>query len=180
MERATIADAPAVLAIHRRVLEEGEWFVTEADELHEGIDAKVMAIRDAARVPGALFLVARLGVRVVGWAHVSPGGRRRIRHVGRLELMVDAPWRGRGVGRALLAEVVERARATPQLRKLSLTVYAHNVRALALYRGAGFVEEGRRVREYRFPDGSWRDDLLMALWLRPDLPEALPDAPPSA
>lgn len=168
VERATIADAPVILEIHRRVLAEGEWFVTELDELHEGLDAKIAAIREAARVPGAFFLVARAGARAVGWAQATPGSRRRTRHVARLELMVDAPWRGSGVGRALLAAVVARARAAPQVYKLSLTVYAHNARALALYRSHGFVEEGRRRREYRFPDGSWRDDVLMALWVKPE------------
>jgi RimJ/RimL family protein N-acetyltransferase len=41
-------------------------------------------------------------------------------------------------------------------------VFAHNARAVALYRKFGFEEEGRRLREYRFADGSWRDDILMA------------------
>lgn len=167
VERAVVADAAAVHAIHRRVLAEGQWFVTEADELVEGLDGKVALIRDAWRAPGAAFLVARRGTTVLGWTYVAPGARRRTRHVGRIELMVDAPFRGQGVGRALLAGVVAHAEAGGVLRKLSLTVYAHNVRALALYRAMGFVEEGRRRAEYRFPDGSWRDDLLMARWLGP-------------
>ena len=29
----------------------------------------------------------------------------------------------------------------------------------------GFQEEGRRIREYRLADGSYRDDILMSAWV---------------
>jgi ribosomal protein S18 acetylase RimI-like enzyme len=112
--------------------------------------------------------VARQDHLFVGWAVVTGGARRRNAHVGRLEMMVDSRVRGRGVGRALLAGVFEHAARRPQLQKLSLNVFTHNTRALALYRSFGFVEEGRREREYRFPDGSWRGDVLMSRWIGPD------------
>jgi ribosomal protein S18 acetylase RimI-like enzyme len=165
--RAVPADAPAILGIHRRVLEEGCWFITEPDEFSEGIDVKVGAIREAARGETSLFLVARLGHVVVGWAQVVTAPRRRVRHVGRLEVMVDARARGRGVGDALLAGVITWGEANPTLTKLSLNVFAHNDRAIALYLRHGFFEEGRREREYHFPDGSWRADVLMARWVKP-------------
>ena len=60
----------------------------------------------------------------------------------------------------------ERTAAASPLEKLSLAVYAHNLPALSLYRALGFQEEGRRVGEYRFADGSLRDDVLMALPVR--------------
>ena len=33
--------------------------------------------------------------------------------------------------------------------KLSVSVFAHNAAAIALYRKHGFIEEGRRVRQFR-------------------------------
>ncbi len=77
-------------------------------------------------------------------------------------MMVDAGFRGQGIGRALLAGATAWADAHPGITKLSLCVFAHNTRAIALYRAFGFVEEGRREGEYRFPDGSVRGDVLMA------------------
>lgn len=163
--RAVPGDAPEILAIHRRVLDEREFFVTEPDELAETIDRKVEAIREAARNAGSLYLVARVGHQVVGWVQVVTAPRRRVRHVGRIELMVDAPWRGRGVGDRLLAAVVTWAAESPVIAKLSLNVFTHNERAIRLYERHGFLEEGRREREYRFPDGTWRGDVLMARWV---------------
>lgn len=159
-------DAPGILAIHRRVLSEGDWFITEPDELTEGVEAKVALIREAARLDNGVLLVARRRHVLVGWGQVVGGNRRRTRHVGRLELMVDAPARGSGVGAALLQGLVEWAERNPVLYKLSLSVFAHNVRAVALYERFGFVEEGRREREYRFADGTWRGDVLMTRWVK--------------
>lgn len=159
--RAAPVDAAAVLALHRAVLAEGDWFITEPDELGETFDSVTARIRDAARGSGC-FLVARDGPSFAGWLYVGTGFRRRTRHVGRLEMMVDARQRGRGVGRALLGEAVAWADASADIAKLSLCVFAHNTRAIALYRAFGFFEEGRREGEYRFPDGSVRGDVLMA------------------
>ena len=109
------------------------------------------------------FLVARRpGHRVVGYLTLNGGALARTRHVARLELMVDAGHRRSGVGRALLGAAIDRARAGGVLRKLSLAVLADNAAAIALYAAHGFVEEGRRRGEYREPDGTLRDDVLMA------------------
>ena len=59
-------------------------------------------------------------------------------------MAVAREWRGRGVGSALLAAAIERARADG-VHKLSLEVFPHNEAGIALYRKFGFVEEGRRV-----------------------------------
>lgn len=165
VERAVPADAPGLLALHRRVLDEGEWFLTEPDELAEGLDAKIAAIRESARSGSALLLVARADHVLVGYVHVVAGTRRRLRHVARVEVMVDVAWRGRGVGDQLVGSVVQWAEQTRVIRKLSLNVFLHNTAAIALYRKHGFVDEGRREREYLFPDGTYRGDLLMARWL---------------
>lgn len=162
VDRAVPGDAPAILALHRRVLEEGEWFITEPDEFPEGVESKVGAIREAARSPNGVLLVARRGHALVGWVQVVGGGRRRTRHVGRIEMMVDGRHRGAGVGTALMQAVVDWATHHPIVRKLSLNVFAHNARAIALYRKFGFEEEGRRDGEYLFADGTFRADLLMA------------------
>ena len=83
-----------------------------------------------------------------------------MQHCGKLEIMVSARHRGVGIGRALMAYALDWARESV-LTKIGLTVYADNERAIALYRSLGFEEEGRRPREYRLPDGSYRDDLLL-------------------
>ena len=77
-----------------------------------------------------------------------------------LGMQVARAWRGRGVGSALLAAAIEKAKADG-LHKLSLEVFPHNEAAIALYRKFGFVEEGRRVKQYRRASGELWDSIVM-------------------
>jgi ribosomal protein S18 acetylase RimI-like enzyme len=55
---------------------------------------------------------------------------------------IDAAWRGRGAGRALLEALIAEARERG-LPGLSLSVEEENTRARRLYRSLGFVDVGR-------------------------------------
>jgi ribosomal protein S18 acetylase RimI-like enzyme len=68
------------------------------------------------------------------------------------------------VGSALLQAATGVARDLG-LHKLSLEVFAHNAAAIALYRKAGFAEEGRRVGQYRRASGELWDSVVMGLLL---------------
>jgi ribosomal protein S18 acetylase RimI-like enzyme len=98
---------------------------------------------------------------IIGSVHVGAGGGHGF---GELGMMVAAGWRGRGVGSALLLSAIESARANG-LHKLSLTVFSHNAAGIALYRKFGFVEEGRRVKQYRRQSGELWDAVDMGLLL---------------
>ncbi|MDP9283631.1 MAG: GNAT family N-acetyltransferase [Actinomycetota bacterium] len=105
-------------------------------------------------------LVAVAGTEIVGSMHIE-----RSRHgFGEIGMAVAREWRGHGVGSALLAAAIEWAREHG-LHKLSLSVFAHNAAAIALYRKFGFVEEGRRVKHYRRESGELWDALEMGLLL---------------
>jgi RimJ/RimL family protein N-acetyltransferase len=105
-------------------------------------------------------LLAEADGRVVGSVHVEVS-----RHgFGELGMAVARDWRGRGVGAALLAAAIEWARERG-LHKLSLSVFPHNEAAIALYRKFGFVEEGRRVKQYRRQSGELWDAVDMGLLL---------------
>ena len=78
-------------------------------------------------------------------------------------LYVDHGWHGRGVGEALMREVVDRA-AEGGADTLWLGVWEHNPRARAFYARWGFSEVG----EHPFPLGAdIQRDLLLARPLRP-------------
>jgi RimJ/RimL family protein N-acetyltransferase len=81
---------------------------------------------------------------------------------GELGMLVHRDWRGRGVGSALMQAAIEWARGHG-LHKLCLEVFAQNAGAIALYRNCGFVEEGRRARQYRRASGELWDTIVMGL-----------------
>ena len=105
-------------------------------------------------------LVAVADGEIVGSIHVDAS-----RHgFGEIGMAVARAWRGRGVGSALLAAAIDDARERG-LHKLSLGVFAHNAAGIALYRKYGFVEEGRRVKQYRRQSGELWDTIDMGLLL---------------
>jgi RimJ/RimL family protein N-acetyltransferase len=83
---------------------------------------------------------------------------------GEIGMMVAADRRRRGVGTALVAAVIDWARARG-LHKLTLSVFPHNIAAVALYRKFGFVEEGLCVKHLRRANGDLWDLLAMGLLL---------------
>jgi putative acetyltransferase len=89
-----------------------------------------------------------------------------VRHVVHLTLVAHPGWQGRGVGRALLARLIEWARAAPAVEKIELNVRASNAQAQALYRAMGFTEIGRWRRRVKIAPGQYVDDVAMELLVK--------------
>jgi RimJ/RimL family protein N-acetyltransferase len=108
----------------------------------------------------ASSIVAEAGGGIVGMVNVDVGRFG----AGEIGMLVDAGWRGRGVGAGLLEAAIAWARGEG-LHKLTLEVFPTNAPALALYRKCGFVEEGRRTKQYRRTSGELWDSIAMGLLL---------------
>lgn len=117
--------------------------------------------------PPAHHLVAELeGEGLVGYVRCEPpSGLAAHAHVRQINgLVVDERARGRGVGRALLEGACARARRQGAVR-MTLRVLGHNVPARALYKAAGFREEGLLPGEFLL-EGEYVDDVVMGRTLR--------------
>ncbi len=102
-------------------------------------------------------LVAREGDRVVGWAALSPTSARAVyRGVGAVSIYVDRACTGRGVGRALLAELVA-ASERAGFWTLQAGIFPENAASIALHERCGFRRLCTHVRIGQMPDGRWRD-----------------------
>ena len=155
-------DASALVELHRAVLEEGSFFVTESDELREGPEVRASSLHQLERSDNSVCMVAELDKVLVGMVVIQGGLLRRVRHTGKLEILVAEQARGKGVGSHLLQAVLDWATRHRTLTKLGLNVFSHNEQAIRLYEAHGFKREGYRAREYRLADGSYWDDVLMA------------------
>jgi len=89
-----------------------------------------------------------------------------------LTIGVAAAQQRKGLGRAMLSEMLDMARAK-QLHRVFLEVRPSNVAAIALYRSVGFKEVGIRHGYYQNANGS-EDALVMACELtqHSSLPQA--------
>jgi ribosomal protein S18 acetylase RimI-like enzyme len=98
---------------------------------------------------------------VVGWCDIVPHALTGFTHAGALGMGLLPDWRGRGIGKRLLAATLQAALAAG-LTRIELDVYGDNTAAIGLYRHFGFIEEGRK-RCARLLDGAYQDVLIMAL-----------------
>jgi ribosomal protein S18 acetylase RimI-like enzyme len=111
-----------------------------------------------------LVLVAVVESKVVGCASVKRLSPTFARHVAVFSIEVHPGHQRQGIGRALLRASIEWARSRA-IERLELYTRADNDRARALYESEGFIEESKRVRFIRQPDGSYVDDIVYVRFL---------------
>jgi phosphinothricin acetyltransferase len=122
-------------------------------------DAPAFEAWDAAHLK-ACRLVARIGGEVVGWAALSPVSSRCVYGgVAEVSVYVSERARGRGLGRALLASLVE-ASEHVGLWTLQAGVLAENAASIRLHERCGFRTVGKRERLGKLK-GVWRDVVLL-------------------
>jgi RimJ/RimL family protein N-acetyltransferase len=119
-------------------------------------------ILQAATAERGLILLAFAGDALVGVLDLWAGERPEDRHVGRFGMSVARTWRGRGVGRKMLRQAIEEARAWPGFARLELECVVWNAPAIALYESLGFVTEAKMAKAINLR-GTPEDMLLMAL-----------------
>jgi L-phenylalanine/L-methionine N-acetyltransferase len=90
-----------------------------------------------------IAIAATIGDTLVGQAEITPFKGRRA-HAASLGICVHDAWHRRGIGRVLMAELVDLADNWLGLRRLELHVFADNHAALALYRKFGFEIEAHQ------------------------------------
>jgi L-amino acid N-acyltransferase YncA len=150
---ASVDDAEAIAKLFAAVAEERDGIATEPP-----VDIDERAAQFARSI--ATSVVAVTDRQIIGMLHVEIS-----RHgFGEIGMLVDHGWRGRGVGSALMQAAIGLAREHG-LHKLSLEVFERNAAAIALYSKSGFVEEGRRSRQYRRASGELWDSIVMGLAL---------------
>jgi ribosomal protein S18 acetylase RimI-like enzyme len=151
VRQARPEDALAMAQLTAAVAEERDGIATEPPvDVEERAElfartAEALIVADAAGQ-----IVGMLGVEVSRFGF------------GELGMSVDSGWRGRGVGSALVQAAIERGRGQG-LHKLCLEVFPTNTAAIGLYRKFGFVEEGRRPKQYRRASGELWDAIVMGL-----------------
>jgi len=155
IEPLTEAHWPEVRRIYQEGIATGQaTFETEVPEWKRW---------DAAHLARPRFIATageRMRDRLLGWAALLPVSPRPVYSgVAEVSVYVAAAARGRGVGRALLTELI-RASEEAGLWTLQAGIFPENEASVALHRACGFRVVGRRERIGRL-HGEWRDVLLL-------------------
>jgi L-amino acid N-acyltransferase len=162
VDNASREDLPQILAIYNEVIRNstavyseeeftparGEnWFDAKAEQ-----DFPLIVARDASGVAG---------FGTFGQFRAWPCYRQTVEH----SVHVRADRRGRGVGRALLAELKARAAASA-MHVMIAGIDADNTVSIGLHRSLGFTNAGH-FHEVGFKFGRWLDLVFMECILPP-------------
>ncbi len=158
---ARIEDSAALLEIQREVVAEGQYFISVSEEFNKTVEEQQEWVKNCLANEKETLLVAEVSGEIVGWICFNTQNRKRLSHTGSLGIMVKKEMRNAGIGRLLLDELLAWARKNQFIEKVSLAVFATNTRAITLYKSLGFVEEGRKMKEYKLNDHEYLDDILM-------------------
>jgi len=96
----------------------------------------------------------------VGWAALTPvSPRAAYRGVAEVSVYVADNFRGKGIGKLLLEELVAQSEQRG-VWTIQASVFPENSASLALHKACGFREVGRRER-IGVVNGIWRDTVLL-------------------
>lgn len=135
-------DCREIVAVINRVCAEGRWLYTKR---FKPTPAWRRALRQP-QFPEHLLLVVehRCLKQIVGWCNVFPTAHP---HEMELGIALLAPYRNRGLGHCLMTLAMQWTEQQ-NLRRISLTTYRHNQRAIALYRKHGFKPATAQLKQH--------------------------------
>jgi phosphinothricin acetyltransferase len=145
------ADWPAVRAIYEEGIATGQaTFETAPPERSEW---------DQNHLPAPRLVTRRDNV-VAGWAALSPVSERCVYGgVAEVSIYVAQAHRGRGLGKALLRELIKRSEAAG-IWTLQAGIFPENEASIGLHLANGFRLVGKRER-LGLLNGVWRDVILL-------------------
>lgn len=160
------ADAEGMLAYLRKTAGETDHLLRTPEEVTLTPEEEKAYLRGVLDSPRSMMICAFSGPEPIGCVSFRPAGdRQRVRHRAECGIALFRDYWGLGLGSLLMREMLREA-GNAGYEQMELTVYADNGRAIRLYERLGFRAWGRRLNACKMPDGTWRDDLLMGLFLK--------------
>lgn len=157
---ATVDDVDPLVELFAAVVEEGRWLGAEPPADRTSQRSRVLERMQEGSSGADLVAVTVEGHAVIGQVGIDVAPYA----VASLGMVVDAAWRGRGAGGALVDAAIGWCRRHG-VHKMTLQVWPHNQVARRLYTRHGFTEEGLLRRHYRRRNGELWDAVVMGLVL---------------
>ncbi len=157
---AVLEDAAPLYAFGETLLGETSFFLRGPGERARSVDEMRSVIARFSALPHYLLLNAWHGPAAVGEAVAMGGDFARNKFSATVGIGILAAHGGRGLGRSLM-QALDRFAEEQEMRRLELTVMAHNTVAQSLYAKMGYVKEGVK-RDSLFVDGAFVNEVMMA------------------
>ncbi|HEY3910937.1 MAG TPA: GNAT family N-acetyltransferase [Stellaceae bacterium] len=156
-------DIAAITAIYRHHVRHGVASFEEIPPDRDEVARRRCAILDR----GLPYLVAERAGRIIGYCYASPyRSRSAYRFTIEDSIYVDAAELGRGIGRALLSELIERCTVLGYRQMVAVIGGSEQWPSIRLHQALGFARVGV-LPAIGFKFGGWVDTVLMQRSLGP-------------
>jgi L-amino acid N-acyltransferase YncA len=154
---AEVADMAAVTAIYAHYVIHG---LATFEEVPPSV-AEMTARRESVLAAGLPYLVATVGDDVVGYSYATAyRARSAYRFTVEDSVYVRNGLAGRGIGRALLAELIRCCEQGPWRQMIAVIGDSANTGSIGLHRALGFEDAGV-LRSVGLKFGRWVDTVQM-------------------
>lgn len=164
LRSATQSDARKIHDLAIAVFETSDFLVTTSGEFASfNEDLQRERLKKFEADDGCILLLAEYKAELIGMLDFQNGKRIRIAHKGTFGMSVREGWRNKGIGRILLASLINWVKEHPSIEVINLSVIEENKSAVALYLRMGFQITGREPYGVKLADGKYLPELLMTL-----------------
>ncbi|MBI9012206.1 MAG: GNAT family N-acetyltransferase [Clostridiales bacterium] len=157
-----VSDAENMITYLNQIAGESENLTFGLGEFAITLEKEISYLESLQGNGNQMMVVATVDDEIVGNISYNGGHRLRTRHVGEFGISVRKDYWGKGIGKALLQNLIDWAKASPYCEKINLRVRDDNIRAIGLYRKLGFQVEGLIKRDMKI-NGEFVDCLFMGL-----------------
>jgi ribosomal protein S18 acetylase RimI-like enzyme len=158
-------DAQSYRQLRAEALELEPWAFTESTGEHQAMTIETIQRRLGSQASGDNFVLGALNSgQLIAIAGFFRRQGEKICHRGEIwGVYVAREYRSKGIGRALLEELIRQLRSLPGLEQVALGVSVGNISAKRLYESLGFETYGRETHALKIGD-SYVDEELMVLY----------------
>ena len=158
-------EAEELIEYLKRTCGETRFLLSEPEDIAYTVESEREFLSGYEQSENSLMLDAYVNGSLAGNGSFCPvSSAKRMSHRCSMGIALFQEFWGQGIGELLIGFLIERAKEAG-FEIMELDVFAPNTRALHLYEKLGFVKAGERKNAVKYKDGTYANEIFMALEL---------------